>query len=310
MVFQLLSYLFSFFVIWFGTGLVVRSVDRLAHRFTLSGFAISFFVLGILTSTPEFSVGINAIIDKEPEIFIGNLLGASLVLFLLVIPLLAIFGKGVKLVHQLDKKNLLFSLLVVATPSFLIADKKLTFVEGLFLILLYAVLFYFIENKKGLIEKIKDQVFHHHSSLIKEICQLIFGVALIIFFSNFIVDKTIYFSQLFNISSFLISLLVLSVGTNLPELSLAVRCIVTGKKEVAFGDYIGSAAANTLIFGVLALLIGGEVLLTNNFLIILFFTLFGLGIFFSFSRSKNEISREEGIILLLIYFLFLLTEIF
>lgn len=307
---KFIFYFLSFFLIWYSAGLIVSSVDRLAHRFSLSGFAVSFFVLGILTSTPEIAVGINSVIDRKPEIFVGNLLGASLVLFLLIIPLLVIFGKGIKLVHQLERKNLLLALLVVAAPSFLVADGSLTLIDGIFLIISYLVLFYFIEKRKGLFERIKDQIFNHRYSLIKDILQLILGVIIIIFSSKFIVDQTIYFSQIFNVSSFLISLLVLSVGTNLPELSLAIRSVFEGKKEVAFGDYIGSAAANSLIFGGLTLLAGGKVIVADNFLKILFFTVLGLGLFFLFSRSKNNISKDEGIILFLVYLLFLASEVF
>lgn len=309
MIFPLIFYLLSFLLIWFGAGLIVTACDRLAHRLGLSAFAVSFFVLGILTSTPEISVGINAVIDKRPEIFIGNLMGASLVLFLLVIPLLAVFGGGIKLVHQLERKNLALSLLVVAAPVFLIIDKKVNFFEALFLIVIYFYLFYAIEKKKGLLERLKDQVFNHRHSLFMESFRLVFGVMVVFFASKFIVDQTIYFSKIFQTSSFLISLLFLSVGTNLPELSLAVRSVVLKKKEVAFGDYVGSAAANTLIFGVLTIFNGGEVVVGNNFLTILLFTVLGLGLFFYFSRSKNDISRNEGLILLLIYFLFLVFSI-
>ena len=75
MILQLFFYIFSFLLIWFVAGLIVTSVDRLAHKLNLSSFAVSFFLLGILTSVPEISVGINSLIDKKPEIFVGNLIG-------------------------------------------------------------------------------------------------------------------------------------------------------------------------------------------------------------------------------------------
>jgi len=48
--------------------------------------------------------------------------------------------------------------------------------------------------------------------------------------------------------------LFLSVGTNLLELSITITSIWKKHKEVAFGDYLGSAAANTFLFGVLTLM--------------------------------------------------------
>src|SRR3989338_10797484 len=117
MMLQLFFYIFAFLLIWFAAGVIVTSVDRLAHKLNLSSFAISFFLLGILTSVPEISVGISSVIDKKPEIFVGNLIGGVAVIFLLIIPLLAVFGGGVKLTHQLEKHNLIFALLVIITPT-------------------------------------------------------------------------------------------------------------------------------------------------------------------------------------------------
>src|SRR3989339_1527121 len=155
--FRVLLYFSSFFVIWYCSGIIIRSVENLAQRLKISPFAMSFFVLGILTSIPEFSIGINSIINNTPDIFVGNLLGASLIIFIFIIPLLAVFGGGVKLVHQLSENNLIFSLLVVAAPVFLIADNVLTRTEGVFLILIYFILFYFIEKRHGLMEIQKEK---------------------------------------------------------------------------------------------------------------------------------------------------------
>lgn len=306
---KLVLFIASFFVIWYASGIIINAVDSLAHRLKMSSFAVSFFVLGILTSIPEFSVGLNSIINGRPEIFVGNLLGASLIIFILVIPILAIFGNGVRLVHQLTEKNLIFSLLVVATPVFLIADNLLTRTEGVFLIFIYVILFYFIEKKGGLLKIFEENTLPSRKNLAEIITRLIFAISVIFFTSNFIVNQTVYFSQYFGISSFIISLIFLSIGTNLPELSLAVRSVAMGKKDIALGDYLGSAAANTLFFGILTLLNGKRVIFGNYAIQTLALTLLGLGVFYVFSRSKNDISRKEGLILLLVYVVFILVEL-
>ena len=309
MVLDFSLYILSFVAIWFGAGLIVSSVEDLSKKLNISSFAVSFFVLGILTSIPEASVGINSIIDGNPEIFVGNLIGASLVLFLLVIPLLAFFGNGIRLAHQLDGKSLLVSLAVVASPVYFILDKKVTPFEGSFLIFLYIILFYLIEKKKGLLEKIREVTSVRKTHILEDIMKIIAGSAIVFYASSMIVDKTIYFSGVFNISSYLISLLVLSIGTNMPELSLAVRAITLGKKDIALGDYVGSAAANTLFFGLLSILNRSEVNVSNHYIETFVFTILGLGLFYYFTRSKNDISRREGIILLIVYFMFVLIEI-
>lgn len=306
---QILFYLLSFLILWYCSGVIIQSVDRFAHRLKLSSFTVSFFVLGVLTSIPEFSVGINSIIDKTPDVFVGNLIGASLILFILVIPILAVFGNGVKMIHQMTDKDMIFALLVAGAPIFLIADNLLTRTEGVFLIIIYIILFYFIEKKKGLMEVVKNNKIFKEKGLLDGWLELILAIIITFLVSRFIVEQTVYFANYFKVSSFLISIVFLSLGTNIPEISLAIKSIMMNKKEIALGDYLGSAAANTLIFGVLTLLNGARINVTNYSLRTLIITLFGLGAFYLFSQSKNEISKKEGKILLLIYVLFIITQV-
>src|SRR3989339_356515 len=214
LVIKLIFYVLSFFVIWYCSGIIINAINRFTHQLKLSSFAVSFFILGILTSIPEFSVGINSIINQTPDVFVGNLLGASLVLFILVIPLLAVLGNGVKMVHQLSSDNLIFSLLVIAAPVFLIADNVLTRTESVFLILLYALLFYFIEKKKGLLTSTK-MTKTTRKYIIEHILEMILASTVIFITSRFIVIQTIEFSEFFSVSPFLVSIIILSVGTNL-----------------------------------------------------------------------------------------------
>jgi len=307
--FQIVLYFLSFFILWYCSGIIIRLVDRFAHRLKLSSFAVSFFVLGILTSVPEFSVGINSIINKTPDVFVGNLLGASLVLFVFVIPLLAVFGNGVKMVHQLTEQDMIFALLVVAAPVFLIADNVLTRTESVFLILIYVILFYFIEKKKGLLEVNKEKKHLKEKHLLEESLEFILAIVITFLASRFIVNTTVDLAEYFKVSSFMISVVFLSIGTNIPEISLAIRSILMGKKEVALGDYLGSAAANTLFFGIFTLLNGARINISSYSLRTLIITLFGLGVFYLFSQSKKEISQKEGKVLLLIYLLFVISQI-
>ncbi len=304
-------YFISFFLIWYASGIIVNSLTRFTKKLKLSTFAVSFFVLGILTSIPEFAVGINSIIQQRPGIFIGNLLGASLTLFILVIPILAVLGNGVKMIHQLSTDNLIFTLLFVAAPTFLIADNVLTRTESVFLILMYIILFYFIEKKHGLFVNVREGLENFKDkNAFEDVVELLLACVIVFVTSQYIVTQTIYFSELLSVSTFLISIVVLSIGTNLPELSLAIRAVMAGKREVALGDYLGSAAANSLLFGIFTFLNGDRINIETYSYKTMAMMLLGLGIFYFFSRSKQDISRREGKILLLVYLLFLVVEIF
>jgi len=263
---RIILYLLSFVVIWKSAGLIVEAADNFSRLLKISRFAFSFFILGILTSMPEIAVGANSIIEKNPQIFVGNLVGGVIVIFLLIIPLYAIFGNGIKLNHQLNNKNLLLILLVSIAPSFLISDKQATIFEGIFLILLYFFAFYTIEKKQHFVEAVESKFLKKETDFVKNFLRIIIGVGIIFLASRFLVDQTIFFANLFKISPFVISLVVLSLGTNLPEFSIGIRSILLGKKDIAFGDYMGSAAANSLIFGSLVLINKTTVVISDNFL--------------------------------------------
>ncbi len=305
---KIVLYMLSFFILWFGAGLIISSIDRFSKKLKLSSFAFSFFALGILTSIPEFAVGMTAIADKTPGIFVGNLIGGIPVIFLFIIPLLAVFGNGVKLKNQLNKPHLLFSFIVILAPAFLVMDKRVTNLEGIIMIILYAALFLTIQRKNGIFDTKHSKILHLKSYSFMDIFKILLGIALVFIASNIVVGSTLYFADFLHISPFIISLLFLSLGTNLPELSIAVKSIITKKKDIAFGDYVGSAAANTLLFGIFTLLSAGDIITVNNFSKTFLIVLAGLTLFFYFTLSKNDISRKEGIALLSVYFLFVVSE--
>jgi len=303
-------YLLSFIVIWFGADLIIKSTDKIAKKLKLSSFAISFFLLGILTSIPEMAVGINSLIIKQPEIFVGTLLGGSIVIFILVIPLLAILGNGIRLSHDLNQKNLLVSLLVIAAPSLVILDHRVTNQEGVFLVMCYLIGFYFIQRKHGILDQKKTKAFTIKAYSYLDLIKVIAGILMVCFSSQHIVGQTILYSQVLDMPVYYISLVILALGANLPELSLAVESVIIKKKDIALGDYLGSASANTLLFGIFTLVNNGEVLTVNNFLITAIFLNTGLAFFFHFSKSKKDISRKEGMILLCIYLSFIVFQLF
>lgn len=300
----------AFAAVWIGSGLAASSVERLSRILKVSSFAVSFLVLGAFTSVSEFAVGLNAVIEGSPEIYVGNLIGASIILFMLIIPLLAIVGSRIRINPEFQGHNLPLSLIVIATPVLLSIDGRITHTDALISIVLFCFLVLSIQTKRSLWEKVTQLNNGAGIKISIELIRIIFGVVLIFIASRFLVDQTLYFSSLFNISPFIISLLVISLGTNIPELSMVVRSVFMHNHQIAFGNYVGSASFNTLIFGILSYLHQTPVLLTNSYLTSLLFLLIALSLFYYFARTKNTISRQEGLILLSLYIAFIASEIY
>ncbi|MFZ5391687.1 MAG: sodium:calcium antiporter [Patescibacteria group bacterium] len=306
---HILIYVLSFVAIWLGSGLAIKSVEKISRSLRASAFVVSFFVLGLFTSVGELSVGVNSLIEGDPEILIGNLIGASIVIFLLLVPLLALVGNSIRINQEFRGRNLSSSLLVIVLPVLLVMDGKVDRIDGLVAMVFYGFLLLTMRSGKKLIDKIKKVKFEAGTRLGKELLKIVFGVAIIFLGSKYLVEQTLYFSELLKISPFVIGLLLLALGTNIPELSLVVRTAFGSNRQVVFGDYIGSAAFNSFLFGLLVFINGQTIFLAKSYLVSLLCLLVGLLLFFVFARTKNILSRKEALLLLFLYLLFVVIEV-
>jgi cation:H+ antiporter len=112
---------------------------------------------------------------------------------------------------------------------------------------------------------------------------------------------------MFRIPTFIVSLVLISVGTNIPELSIGIRAILAKRKGIAFGNYVGSAAFNTLQLGVLSVLHKQTAPANGSNYSVLLYAL-GLIFFMYFAKSKNQLSRKEGFFLFTLYIILIVCE--
>ncbi|MDD4319584.1 MAG: hypothetical protein PHW10_04660 [Candidatus Peribacteraceae bacterium] len=313
---HILLFLLAGAAIWFLSGLLIDAVDRVAKRYNKPGFAVAFFVLGMLTSISEFSVAVNATLEGVPQVSAGNLMGASLVLFLLLVPLLAVLGNGIPMTRAIRPSNVALLLLIVLLPALLALDGAVLPVEGVALLLLYAALIFRLRKKHPAEETAADALQDTRRELLNsrhagaaDAGKIIVGGILIFVAGNLLVQESVYFAQMLRIPVSFIGLLLLAIGTNIPELVIAIRCILGRHKDIALGDYLGSAATNSLIFCLLAVANGPFLIESSEVLVTSVLFGAGLGLFYLFSRSKEILSRKEGAVLLALYALFLATQI-
>jgi cation:H+ antiporter len=302
-------FLLGFVLIWQGAGLIVAAASKFSKSLKLAPFVFSFVFLGILTSTPEFSVGLQAVASHNASIFVGNLLGGILVLFLVVIPSLAIFGKRIEIKHELHNTVLLATLGVILAPALFILDNKVTNTEAVIMIVLYLGLLVIVQRKHGIFDKENSRLLNLKAYSFVDLIKIVIGVAITFVASNLIVGQTLYFADYLHVPAFYIGLLMIALGTDLPELTLAVRSVLSGKNEIAMGDYIGAAAVSTFMFGLFTLMHNGEVITETSFAVTFVFMALALSFYYYLFRVKGYISRRSGLLMMAFYACFVIYEI-
>lgn len=303
-----LSFFLAFVLLWIGSGLAVKTITSISHSLKMSSFFVSFFVLGLFTSITEITVGINSLVDGEPEIFVGNLLGSSVFVFIFIIPLLAIIGDGIRLNHSFRFKDLVSATIVVGFPALLTLDNRIGLIDAVICIVVYGYFVFMLERESGLIDKILH-IDITQKTLILSFFKIVAAIAMVFAASNILVKQTPKLGELMGISPFIISVLLISVGTSIPEISIAIRSVLSKNKDIAFGNYVGSATLNTLEMGILSMFGKDRVpAIGSNYSVLSFIA--GLTLFVHFVRSKNEISKSEGLLLFGCYVLFVFFELF
>ena len=173
---------------------------------------------------------------------------------------------------------------------------------------LYILFFNMFQGDNKILEKLHHSENHDRRVLGRDLAKILVGAVIIFAAGKILVSRTIVLSDLLGAPPLLLSLLVLSIGTNIPELMIAVRAIRARHQEIAFGDYIGSAATNVLLFSILTFMGGPFSLETSGFSPVFFIIICGYAVFFMFSRIKNRISPAEGLGLILIFLIFLFFQ--
>ena len=217
--------------------LVIQQSTRIARRFGLSDFTMGFLLLGLFTSMPELFVAIQSVSDGIPQLSVGNLLGGSILLLSFVMGVTSIIQGQVALDHRLNHRELILMISVIAAPIAVLWDGQLTRIEGGVLVGLYILHSALLNhgNRKG---NRKTKQSQH--GLVRSLLLLALGITTLFISSRVIVTQAEFLMRMFSIAPILFGLFFLSIGTNLPELALALDSIRNRRKEIAFGDFLAA----------------------------------------------------------------------
>lgn len=302
----ILLLLFLFFAISKSADLIVLNLRKAGEKLGIKIFFLG-MILGLMTTLPEIAIGINSAINGIPEISFGNMVGGVLVLFGLILPISIILNRKIKT----EKGTFLFSvvLLFLFLPLLLGLKGYLNYIDGLILILSYATLIYLLYRKHREKNSVKIEIVNR-KEIGKHFLLVTLGLVGLIIFSNLIVDTTIYLLKGYNISVFIVGLLLYAFGTNLPELIIAIRSYKRKVEELSFSNLIGSAMGNSLAIGALSLAKTITVEVNLSYLFLTIFNLIFFSIFFIFYKTDKLLVRKEGLFILFLYLFFLAGQIF
>ncbi|VVB57362.1 putative membrane protein [uncultured archaeon] len=138
--------------------------------------------------------------------------------------------------------------------------------------------------------------------ILLELLVLLVSTAVLAKSSSVVVEKAAKLSIFFGISTLAIGLILISVSTSLPELSVSVLSSTSGDGALAAGNVFGSNIANILlILGLGGALYGFSIKrreLTDIALILVLTTIISLYIIYAASISQRALAFPEGLVLL------------
>ena len=147
--------------------------------------------------------------------------------------------------------------------------------------------------------------------LLINLALLLVGFVFLIKGADIFVDGASDTARKFRVPKMLIGLTIVSFGTSAPELAVSIQSILSGKGDILLGNVIGSNILNILLILGLSALVGTLhvntatvkkeipvlILITIAFTVVLSDKIFGLG--------ENLFTRQDGIILLLFFCVFI-----
>lgn len=281
------------------------AAEKIGLYFKFPSFVIGIFIVGIGTSLPELVSGILSVNKNASEILSGNIIGANISNILLITGLaVALNRKSISLGSTYIYIDLHFLIGAIFFFYMIAYDGIIVWNEafiGILMFLVYSV--YLIRNNTttdtGISETAPAQF------PIKDLGLLLLAGVGIYFGADYTVASLEQIALALSIPPAIIALTLLSLGTTLPELAVNISAIKAGKAEMAMGNVLGSCIFNTLaIPGITSLI--GNINVPANLLGFSLPVMAGCGLLFYLLTQDKKISVWEGLMLVLLYLLFML----
>ncbi len=290
-----------FFLLSKSADLIVLNLRKTGEKLGIKIFILG-IILGIMTSTPEMAIGINSTLINVPDMSFGNLVGGTIVLLALILGISLILNRKIK--TEENSWPFLATLIVLFMPLILAFKGRLNEIDGIIMIISYILIVYFLYKKNKSINWPKIEIVNS-KEIIKHIFWILIGIVLLTIISDLIVKTTMFVLRNHNISPFIIGLLFYSIGTNLPELIIAIRSFKRKVEELSFSNLIGSAISNVLMLGFLSFIKPIDINIDAPYFFLIIFNISLFILIYIFYRTDQLLSRREGFVLLMMYLVFI-----
>jgi len=290
----------------------VKCLVAISRYLRISEYVLAFILMALATSLPEFFVGINSALAKAPVLSLGNIIGSNIVNLSLILGVVVIFAKGIKIESKIAKRDAWIVFFISILPLLLLVDKNLSQADGGILLIVFIWYLRHILKAKEAFRKRMDHIvrtIERFRQFVKDLLIFVVAIAILLISSWSVVKTATLIAEGLELPLVLIGLILVAVGTSLPELVFGIKAVITKHEGMNLGNLIGSTVMNsTLILGITALIYPIRI---ENFNIILtgsLFMIFIVLIVNFFIATKEKISWKEGVVLIGLYVAFLIIE--
>lgn len=232
-----------------GSRFSVRQAVVIAQHYRLSDVFIGVAVLAIGSDLPEIVISLTASLHQSAQVntsglIIGNALGSNFSQIGLIMGIVGLFG------YLTLSRELVFShggVLLGAILYLLLAslDGVVSRTEGSILVLafiVYLVMLYGQEHREPEKRRRKKA-----PGMIKAWLLLLLSLGAVIGGAEVTVRSTIGLAEFFGISQSVIAIVVIGVGTSLPELAISLGAVMEARGGMSVGNLLGSNIIDTLL---------------------------------------------------------------
>lgn len=294
----------SLFLVVKSADYAIRYAARLALSFRLSKYTVGFTIIAAISVLPETFVAISSALQGMPSFGLGALFGsnvADLSFVFAVVVLIA--GRNLKIQSEI-LKNRLYYAGVLAAPILFGLNGYYSRLEGASLIAI-GLLFYFFVLKRN--QRNNKSGSSQYKFKAKNLFLLILSLMAILLGAYLTVKFSVALANWLDISPVLVALLV-GLGTCLPELSFSAKAAKNNHEKLALGDILGTVITDaTIVVGILALThpfaFEQKIIFVTGF-----FMLVAIILLLYLMKTGRVLTKQESLILLFFYLLFVLTE--